>query len=147
MTAIPKQKAYRDRNLLRMARGREPVVQCFMTDRDFEETTVAAHPNGCIFGKGMSIKAHDFLVIYIGFNAHSWLDQSGATRQQKESFYWYALEHQMKLYKKIIYHPFESEIATKSAKNAIKAFSDWVTENAWRFAPGDWKLEYVKEVV
>lgn len=140
----PKRKPYRDPHLLKMARGRVPVAQCFLTQHDTAETTVAAHPNGYIFGKGGASKAHDFLVIYIGYHAHAWLDQSTASREEKEAFYWTALRNQLCLYESIMNDPYDYAKDRRSAFNALEAFSDWVTQNTRLFEPGDWQLNFVR---
>ena len=139
----PKRKPYRDSHLLKMAKGRVPVAQ-LPGHYDTPDTTVAAHPNGYIFGKGGASKADDFLVIYIGYHAHAWFDQGNASREEKEAFYWGALLFQLNLYRNTLNDPYEPKKNKESARKALEAFSNWVTQNQRLFEPGDWQLEWVR---
>lgn len=56
--------------LLRLARG-QPCCNCGAED----DTTVAAHSNWAIHGKGKSLKAHDIFHAHLCYRCHSWLDQ------------------------------------------------------------------------
>jgi hypothetical protein len=59
----------RSKPLLALAKG-QPCMNC-----GCEGTTVAAHSNMLIHGKGKGIKAHDCFTAWLCAACHSWLDQ------------------------------------------------------------------------
>lgn len=146
MTACPKTKNYRDPHLLRMARGRDPVAT-LPNVYDDPSTTVAAHANWEMMGKGKGLKAHDFFIIYVGYWFHQWLDTSSAPKKEKIAVFWCAYKIQLEVWAQIASDHYTPQKDKQSAGNAINAFSEWVTENAWRFCEGDWQLDYMMEVV
>ena len=88
LKVIGKTEYFRSPKYLRASRGQPctllvPDVCC----GDWE-TTCAAHSNSSAFGKGKSIKAHDWAVADACFACHVWLDQGPAPRQTKER-YWF----------------------------------------------------------
>lgn len=149
MKSYVKEKNYRDPHLLAMARGRMPVAT-LPGEPDSPETTVAAHANWEEFGKGKGIKASDIFVIYVGFKFHQWLDFGPASKEEKKAAFWCAYRHQLLLWLSIVM-TYETTFQGKrkdytSAKNAIAAWRQWVTRNAWRFYEGDWQLRWIKSM-
>lgn len=75
---------YRDKNLLKMARGKNCLLLanevCQYHDTS---TTVAAHSNQQKHGKGMGIKAHDYYTVWACANCHTWLDQGSDPKAEK----------------------------------------------------------------
>lgn len=71
---------------LRDSANGEACVVC-----ETKGTTVWAHSNEQAHGKGMSIKAHDLLGLYLCEPHHAWYDKSGAPRAEKQAFFreWY----------------------------------------------------------
>lgn len=63
---------WRSAKLLGDARGQE-CKNCGRNDG----TTVCAHSNWSLHGKGKSIKAHDCFTAWLCFACHAWLDQGG----------------------------------------------------------------------
>lgn len=63
---------YRNPALLKLARD-QACSHCGAEDG----TTVAAHSNSNVHGKGASIKSHDCFVAFLCMKCHSWLDQGG----------------------------------------------------------------------
>lgn len=148
MTAIPKQKAYRDRYLLDMARRRTCLLNIPHECNRNPDTTVACHANWVENGKGMGMKAPDFFIVWGCSDCHAWLDQGHeATKEERQAVWWEAYRKQLKMWTAIAKDESCTPREKKSAGNAIEAFSDWVAQNAWKFEAGDWQLEYVKEVV
>lgn len=81
--ATPKSKPYRDRILLDMAKGRPCLVLVKLVSLHPTDTTVAAHSNLAIHGKGLGQKASDVYSVWSCFGCHSWLDQGKATSYEK----------------------------------------------------------------
>lgn len=142
MTAHPKPTTYRDANLLKMARGREPVAS-LPGNPDHPTTTVAAHGNFLFMGKSKGKKAHDFFVIYVGYHFHAWLDQGMASKAEKLAAFWCAYRVQLELWIFIALDKTEKTKDRESALNAVAAFSEWVAVNQHMFEGGDWQLEYL----
>lgn len=67
---IPKNPRYENRRLLDLARD-QPCANCGRQDG----TTVAAHANWSLYGKGKSIKSHDPFHAWLCGPCHAWLDQ------------------------------------------------------------------------
>ena len=68
MTALQKVKAFRSKKLTDAAEGR-PCVLCGACG-----TTVAAHSNALSHGRGMGLKAPDFMVAYVCQRHHDLID-------------------------------------------------------------------------
>jgi hypothetical protein len=78
-----KQPPHRSESLRQSAKG-EPCIACGRQDG----TTVWAHSNELIHGKGKSSKAHDLLGLYLCSVCHHLLDASPSwTREQKQAFF------------------------------------------------------------
>ena len=73
---------YRNKKILRSAKGQPCTVRSVWCNGD-PATTVAAHSNQSIHGKGKGIKAHDCYVAYACSGCHRWLDESAASRAEK----------------------------------------------------------------
>jgi hypothetical protein len=73
---------YRSEALRRSAEG-QPCVRCGVEDG----TTVLAHSNESNHGKGMSIKAHDLLSLFLCSSCHAWFDQGKASREEKRQMF------------------------------------------------------------
>lgn len=145
MAAIPKQKAYRDRYLLNMARRRTCLLKIPHVCNHNPDTTVACHANWVENGKGMGMKVPDFFTVWGCSSCHMWLDQGvEATKQERQAAWWGAYKKQLKMWGMIAKDESCSQKEKRSAQNAIDAFIEWVTKNAWRFEPGDWQLDFVK---
>lgn len=74
---------YRNRKLLDLAKGQPCQLQIPGVCCGNAETTVAAHSNSKMHGKGMSIKAHDWAHTHACYTCHTWLDQGPASRAEK----------------------------------------------------------------
>jgi hypothetical protein len=73
---------YRSEALRRSARE-QACVRCGAEDG----TVVLAHSNESSHGKGMSIKAHDLLALYLCSECHRWFDQGKASREEKRAMF------------------------------------------------------------
>lgn len=80
---------FRSPKLLKDARGRGCLIRVPGICCGRAETSVAAHANWSEYGKGMSIKAHDWATCRACFTCHAWLDQGGAPLAQKKRL-WFA---------------------------------------------------------
>lgn len=83
--AAPKTEAHRNPHLLKMAKGK-PCLLCQEHGVALctPGSTVAAHSNLGIHGKGMSRKAEDFFSAWLGDEHHRWLDQGKGSAAQRE---------------------------------------------------------------
>lgn len=75
---------YRNRKLLDLARGMPCQLRISGICCGDAETTVAAHANSQKWGKGMSIKAHDWASCHACYACHAWLDRGKASKADKE---------------------------------------------------------------
>jgi hypothetical protein len=92
--AAPKTRARRNPTVLEMARGRACLIRRPGVCVGLTETTVAAHSNLLEHGKGKSRKADDCYTVWACFPCHAWLDQGGASAQEKEAAFRAALQRQ-----------------------------------------------------
>lgn len=83
--AAPKTAAHRNPHLLSMAKGK-PCLLCQEHGVALcsPGSTVAAHSNLGIHGKGMSRKANDEYTAWLGDEHHRWLDQGKGSAAQRE---------------------------------------------------------------
>lgn len=80
-----KVQTYRSRELLRIV-GHAPF--CMACGQRNDGTVVACHANSQKFGKGRSLKAHDWAVCAMCFRCHAELDQGAfLSRQQREEMW------------------------------------------------------------
>jgi hypothetical protein len=84
---------YRDPDLLKLAKGEKCLLECHpYCDGDEGSTTVAAHSNELIHGKGKGIKADDCMSVWACYKCHCWLDQGTASKREKAKIFdraWY----------------------------------------------------------
>lgn len=85
---------YRDPDLLKLAQGAECLLKCHpYCMGDEGSTTVAAHSNQLIHGKGRGLKADDCMSVWACTRCHDWLDIGGEmTKRQKAKIFdegWY----------------------------------------------------------
>ena len=73
---------YRNKKILQSAKGQPCTIRSVWCKGD-PKTTVAAHSNQSIHGKGGKLKAHDCFVAYACSDCHRWLDESTASRAEK----------------------------------------------------------------
>jgi hypothetical protein len=78
---------YRNSKLLKAARGQSCMIRIPYICNGDNETTVAAHSNQLIHGKGTSIKAHDCYIAWACSNCHAAIDQGNMSREDK-NYYW-----------------------------------------------------------
>ena len=82
---------YRSPLLLRLARGQDCMVQIPDICNGNSETTVAAHANWPEYGKGMSLKAHDFAIAFACSDCHAAIDgQRYRLTADERKYYWLA---------------------------------------------------------
>lgn len=75
---------YRNRRLLDLARGMLCQMQVYGVCNGREDTTVAAHSNMLMHGKGRGHKASDWAHCWACSACHTWYDQGPAPRAEKE---------------------------------------------------------------
>lgn len=80
---FPKDTPRRNKRLLDLARGKPCLLQIPGVCNGDPATTVAAHSNQLIHGKGRGRKAHDCYVVYACADCHFWFDQGPATKYRK----------------------------------------------------------------
>jgi len=78
---------YRSKRLLNAARGQPCMVRIPNICNGNNETTVAAHSNQLIHGKGTSIKAHDCYIAWACNDCHAEIDQGKMDKADRQ-FYW-----------------------------------------------------------
>lgn len=76
---------YRSRKLLDLAREVETCHGCGKWAES--GSIVAAHSNQLRDGKGRGIKSHDFRVAFLCPHCHHFVDESSASREEKQSFW------------------------------------------------------------
>jgi len=76
---------YRNRRLLDLAHGQPCQLQVPGVCCGDWASTVACHANAGRYGKGKGLKAHDWAHAHGCRSCHSWLDQGGAPRAEKEA--------------------------------------------------------------
>lgn len=101
VVSAPKTVAKRNTALLDMARGRGCMLQAPYTMQHDPATTVACHGNSHKFGKGKGRKAEDFYSVWGCFECHTWLDQSGASKEEKERVFHFGMFRQILAWEQI----------------------------------------------
>jgi hypothetical protein len=79
---------YRSKRLLDAARGQDCQLQIPSICNGNPETTVAAHSNQLIHGKGLGIKAHDCFIAWACSSCHAEIDQGNKLSHQEKIDYW-----------------------------------------------------------
>lgn len=115
--------AYRDRALLDMAEDR-PCLLMATGGHQTYGTTVAAHSNLSIHGKGAMRKADDCYSVWACFACHAWLDQGGAPKAEKARAFEAAHKLQMIEWRKIAEDASEPERFRKAAKAALEKLGE-----------------------
>ena len=116
----PKTEPWRLQRLLDMAEGRPCLLQIPGVCRHDPATTVAAHSNLSIHGKGGRRKADDCYSVWSCANCHSWLDQGTAPRADKEAAFMRAHADQVLAWRWIAQDPSESEPDRRAVKSALE---------------------------
>ena len=116
---MQKKKAYRNRTLLDMARGRKCLLRIPGVCNYNPETTVACHSNQSKHGKGAGLKAQDCFVVNGCSSCHAWLDQGPATREEKTLAFDIAHVRQIAEWVYIVKHSNESARFKKAAQEAL----------------------------
>ena len=114
-----KQKAYRNRTLLDMARGRECLLRIPGVCNYNPETTVACHSNQSKHGKGAGLKASDQFSVWGCSDCHRALDQGNASREAKTLAFDVAHVRQVAQWVYIVKHSNESARFKKAAQEAL----------------------------
>ena len=79
---------YRNKKILQSAKGQKCTIRSPWCNGD-QSTTVAAHSNMQLHGKGKGLKAHDCFVAYACSECHRWLDSGPERRREKEEAFFY----------------------------------------------------------
>ena len=90
---------YRDPDLLRLAQGEKCLLNCHPYCLDDEgSTTVAAHSNQLIHGKGRGLKADDCMTVWACHRCHEYLDTGDyMSKQEKKKLFdkaWFKQVHE-----------------------------------------------------
>ena len=84
---------YRDPDLLKLAQGERCLLRVHPNCLDDEgSTTVAAHSNELIHGKGRGLKANDCMSVWACYRCHTMFDQGDMTKRQRAKLFdeaWY----------------------------------------------------------
>lgn len=118
---VPKTVAYRDRTLLDMARNRPCLLGVVNICNHRVATTVSAHSNFSVHGKGAHRKADDCYSVWACSACHMWLDQGTALVGYKKAMFQLAHESQIEWWKRIAFDRSEPERFRKAAANALSA--------------------------
>lgn len=78
---------YRDKSLLKLAHGEECLLKVPKICQGGHETIVACHSNFGSDGKGMAQKASDAATVWGCAACHQWLDQGGASLEEKQTIF------------------------------------------------------------
>jgi len=110
---------YRDKNLLNMAKHRLCLFRvpdvCFGNP----DTTVAAHSNQDMHGKGKALKAQDHYSVWACTSCHSWYDQGSAGREEKRAAFELAHKRQLIAWDGVSESNSETSKDRQSATNAL----------------------------
>ena len=88
---------YRNPKILALAREHS----CQLCGAD-DSTIVAAHSNQGKHGKGMSIKAHDYFVIFCCSRCHSFIDTGSASKESRVAAWEAAYEKTFPLFRHLL---------------------------------------------
>lgn len=121
--SVANKYAYRDRALLDMAEQRECLLKvCVPCDDMF--STVAAHSNQSIHGKGAMRKADDHYSVWSCYACHVWLDQGGVPKAEKVAAFEQAHKRQVNAWRQIAADTSEPERFRKAARAAIERLGE-----------------------
>ena len=111
---------YRDPNLLRLAQGEKCLLECHpYCDGDEGSTTVAAHSNQLIHGKGRGLKADDCMSVWACQKCHHWLDQGPMSKNEKKRLFDKAWFKQVEEWHKVADNPLLKPWKVESAKAVL----------------------------
>ncbi len=79
---------FRSKRLLESARGQHCTLRIPGVCNGNPETTVAAHSNQLVHGKGMGLKAHDCFAAWACSSCHTEIDQGSKLSRQEKDEYW-----------------------------------------------------------
>ncbi len=116
----PKTEPWRLQRLLDMAEGRPCLLHIPGVCNHDPATTVAAHSNLSIHGKGAHRKADDVFTVWACANCHAWLDQGPAPKADKEAAFVRAHADQVLAWRRIANDPHESEPDRRAARAALE---------------------------
>ena len=112
---------YRDKHLLELAKGAECLLKIHpYCDGDEGSTTVAAHSDQLIHGKGKSIKADDCMTVWACYKCHTWLDSGGLTKKEKAKAFDIAWYNQVIEWGKIAHNPLIKPWKVDAAKAVLQ---------------------------
>lgn len=113
---------YRDNNLLKLAKGEKCLLQIVDDCLGNEgSTTVAAHSNFGVHGKGKGLKAEDCFTVWACYKCHSIFDQGGVlSKKEKEDAFGDAMLRQVQEWEKIATTPTLKPWKVEAAKNALE---------------------------
>ena len=113
---------YRDPDLLKLAQGEQCLFRISpRCQGDYGETTVAAHSNEIIHGKGRGIKANDSMSAWACHACHTMLDQGNEfTKRQKAKIFDEAWYRQVQEWHKIADNPLLRPWKVEAAKRVIR---------------------------
>jgi hypothetical protein len=112
---------YRDPDLLKLAKDAQCLLKIHpYCDGDEGSTTVSAHSNELIHGKGRGLKADDCMSVWACHKCHTWLDQGTMTKRQKAKSFdegWY---RQVQEWHKIAQNPLLKPWRKEAAERVLK---------------------------
>lgn len=93
---------YRNNDVLRLAQGEKCLLEAHPYCSGAEgSTTVAAHSNQLIHGKGKGLKADDSMTVWACYKCHEWLDQGTMDKKAKAKLFDKAWKLQVEEWHKI----------------------------------------------
>lgn len=117
----PKDPADRSPAYRELARGRDCSLRLPSLCRNDTSTTVLAHSNSLSDGKGMGYKGSDSRGLFACYSCHSWLDQGGATAEEKDAAYAAGMERQKETLRRILVDPTERQRSRDAARWALQS--------------------------
>ena len=106
---------YRSKDLLKLARDQECLLQVPEICQGGSSTIVACHSNSGANGKGKGIKASDADTVWGCASCHAWLDQGRASKEEKEKVwddaYFRQILEWLKISRSIALKPWKVEAA------------------------------------
>jgi len=92
---------YRDKDLLKLAENQPCILQALSNCLGESETTVSAHSNQLVHGKGRGLKSEDCYSIWACSRCHAWLDQGKGSKIDKNAHFDERFPYQVWEWKKI----------------------------------------------
>lgn len=117
---VPKTEPWRCQRLLDMAKDKPCLLRIPGVCNHDPATTVAAHSNLSIHGKGKARKADDVFTVAACSACHAWLDQGPAPKADKEAAFMRAHADQVLAWRWIAQDPHESEADRRAARAALE---------------------------